>query len=911
MRRRNGLKGNAMRNYFQYILLCSVLSTTLLGTKANATTVRPEAIQNATLVLDHGWQFRQVTTASQDAEAGWLPATVPGDVHLDLLANKKIPDPFYRDNESKLQWIQDASWEYRTTVDVSPSMLSRSNVDLVFDGLDAVSHVYLNGKEVLFADNMFRVWRVFAKPQLHSGKNELRVVFPSPVKAAAAVAALDPLQARTKVASKTYTRKAAYEYGWDWGPTFVTSGIWKPVRLEGWDKARIADFAIRQRDVSREVAHLDAEIQIEAVHTGPASVRVSYTDNAKPVTVVETLSLHSGTNTISVPLEIRQPKLWYPAGYGDQPIYDFSASVTSGATVVDARKTKTGLRSIVLNRQSDKWGRSFEFMVNGIPVFAKGADVIPFDSFPNRVTTADYRRILESARDANMNMIRHWGGGYYETDEFYQICDELGIMVWQDFMFGNDWQPGTYNFKLNIEAEAEDQVRRLRNHPSIVVWCGNNETEAAMGWAPRPGLPADVRYQMWQDYLTEFSGILPRVVARLEPEVPYWPSSPSADYEALSDHYQSGDAHLWDVWHGRVPFSTYETHHSRFVTEYGFQSFPEMKTIEAFTEPADRANIFTPVMLVHQKNNEGNSIIHDYLLKDYPEPKDFASFLYVSQVLQAEGIKIGAEHFRRSRPETMGSIFWQLNDCWPVASWSSIDYYGRWKALQYYARRFYAPILVSPHLENGSVKVYIVSDRTESEHAFLTVKLMDFDGKVLLEEHPQPVNIEPLTSKVYLDWSLKKLTDAGAADTSRVFVVASLTWIDTTISRNITYLAPTKEVHLKPAVLKTDIARGEPMPWAQHAPVKPTALKADFAPGINVYTIKVTSPVLARDVYLSFGNLDVKLSDNYIDILPGETVQIAATSAASLDALKSQLKVVSLTDAFATTPHADSVSAAH
>ena len=486
-----------------------------------------------------------------------------------------------------------------------------------------------------------------------------------------------------------------------------------------------------------------------------------------------------------------------------------------------------------------------------------------------------------------MNMIRHWGGGYYETDEFYQICDELGIMVWQDFMFGNDWQPGTYDFKLNIEAEAADQVMRLRNHPSIVLWCGNNETEAAMSWAPRPGLPADVRYQMWQDYLTEFSGILPRVVARLEPEVPYWPSSPSADYEALNDHYQSGDAHIWDVWHGRVPFSTYETHHARFVTEYGFQSFPEMKTIEAFTEPADRANIFTPVMLAHQKNNEGNSIIHDYLLRDYPEPKDFPSFLYVSQVLQAEGIKIGAEHFRRSRPETMGSIFWQLNDCWPVASWSSIDYFGRWKALQYYARRFYAPILVSPHVESGAVKVYIVSDKTSPQPAMLRVRLMDFDGKVLLEEN-RSVTVTPLASEVQIDWPLKKLTDAGATDTSRVFVVATLSADSRTISQNLTYIAPVKEVHLTPAALTTDVQQ------------KP-----------GQYSIRVKSPVLARSVYLSFNDLDVKLSDNYFDILPGETVEITADTKVSFDALKSQLKVMSLTDAFAAAPQAATVTAAH
>ena len=831
--------------------------------------------QNEALVLDHGWQFRQVTAGAQDAESGWLPATVPGDVHLDLLANKKIPDPFFRDNEAKLQWIENESWEYRVNFDATPALLARSNVDLVFDGLDAAAQVYVNGAQVLAANNMFRVWRVPVKGHLKAGKNLLRVVFPSPIKAAAEAAAGDAFRLRSKTEDKTYIRKAAYEYGWDWGPRFVTSGIWRPVRLEAWDRVRIADFAIRQRDVSKDVAHADAQVEVVAASAGPAKMSVQYTDDGKPVTLTSKVNLHAGSNVIDIPVEIRQPKLWYPAGYGEQPMYDFTAQVGKGGQAADERKVKVGLRSVVLHRELDKWGRSFELVVNGIPVFAKGADVIPFDSFANRVTAADYRRILESARDANMNIIRHWGGGYYESDEFYSICDELGIMIWQDFQFGNDWQPGTYAFKLNIEAEAEDQVRRLRNHPSIVVWCGNNETEAAFNWGPRPTLPADVRLLIWQDYLTEFSGILPRVVARLAPETPYWPSSPSADYEPLSEHYQSGDAHIWDVWHGRVPFATYETHHARFVTEYGFQSFPEMKTVEAFTQPEDRTGIFTPVMLAHQKNNEGNSIIQEYTARDYPTPKDFASFLYVSQVLQAEGIKIGAEHFRRSRPETMGSIFWQLNDCWPVASWSSIDYYGRWKALQYYARRFYAPVLVSPHVEDGSLKVYIVSDKTEASKASLRVRLMDFDGKVLLEDS-RAVDITPLTSKVYLDWPLKKLADAGAADTSRVFVVADLRTGGAEISGNLTYLAPVKEVHLKPAALKVETT------------------------GANgSYKIRVSSPVLARSVYLSFGDLDVKLSDNYFDLLPGGTVEITATSAASLDALRAQLKVVSLTDAFA------------
>jgi beta-mannosidase len=317
-----------------------------------------------------------------------------------------------------------------------------------------------------------------------------------------------------------------------------------------------------------------------------------------------------------------------------------------------------------------------------------------------------------------------------------------------------------------------------------------------------------------------------------------------------------------------------------------------MKTIDAFTEPADRTSIFTPVMLAHQKNNEGNSIIHDYLLKDYPEPKDFASFLYVSQVLQAEGIKIGAEHFRRSRPETMGSIYWQLNDCWPVASWSSIDYYGRWKALQYYARRFYAPILVSPHIEDGAVKVYVVSDKMAGTPAVLRVRLMDFDGKVLLEDK-HDISIEPLASKVYLDWPLAKLTQAGAADTSRVFVVAEVLNTSKSVSRNLVYLAPTKEVHLKPVALQTNISRSE-----------------QKTQGKNTYTIRITSPVLARSVYLSFGASDVDVSDNYFDILPGETVEISAKTNASHDELKVQMRVISLVDAFATPPKPATVSAA-
>ncbi len=822
--------------------------------------------------IDQGWEFRQVSSSPDAAGGTWRPAQVPGDVHLDLLRNKLIPDPFYRDNEAKLQWIQSASWEYRTTLNITSETLNKSNLELVFDGLDAYSEVYLNNTKVLTANNMFRIWRANVKPLLRAGANELRVMFPSPDKAAAEAAAADPWRLKTHVEDKTYIRKAAYEYGWDWGPTFVTSGIWRPVRLETWDEARISNMHIRQLDVTSDVAHLNGEVEVTAASNVTAQVSIRYSHGGKPLEAARNVELHAGVNHVDLPLEISKPGLWFPAGYGAQPLYTFTAQVKLQARLQDQQSVTTGLRSVVLRRDLDKWGRSFEFVVNGIPIFGKGADVIPFDSFPNRVTEENYRRILQSAKDANMNMIRLWGGGYYESEQFYQLCDQLGIMVWQDFMFGNDWQPGLYSWKLNVAAEIEDQVKRLRDHPSIVIWSGNNETEEALSWKDRSQLPADVRFQMWQDYVSTFSGVIPSVVERLDPQRPYWPSSPSSDYEETTPTFQSGDAHIWDVWHGRVPFSTYETHHVRFVTEYGFQSFPEMKTIESFTLPEDRTGIFTPVMLGHQKNDEGNSIIHDYLLKDYPEPKDFASFLYVSQVLQAEGIKIGAEHFRRSRPETMGSIFWQLNDCWPVASWSSIDYYGRWKALQYYARRFYAPLLVSPHVEDGMLKTYIVSDEVKTVSGKLDLRILDFEGKVL-NETSKAVSVTALSSKVYSQMPLSDL-EAGT-DPAREVVVADLVVEGKTVSRNLVYLVPTKQVHLPPV-----------------------HIKAELTQAADGYHLKLSSPVLARSVYVNFGASSPELSDNYFDLVPGEPVDVVVKSNEALELLGANLQVVSLVDAF-------------
>jgi beta-mannosidase len=840
--------------------------------------------QRTSLSLNDNWEFRQRLELPSEQETAWHPAQVPGVVHTDLLRNKLIPDPFYRSNESTLQWIENAGWEYRSTIQATTDALKRSHIELVFEGLDGPAEVYLNGERILVANNSFREWRLEVKARLKPGPNQLLVVFPSPISAARKIAAKDIWQQQTRTPEESYLRKPAYEYGWDWGPRFVLSGIWRPVKLDLWDEAKLVDVHVRQRDVSAAIAHLVVETEIESAKRMAATVAVDYEENGKKATVARDVELNAGLNHVVLPLDITHPDLWYPTGYGRQSRYAFHARLKTGSHVEDEHTVRTGLRSVQLCRELDQWGRSFELVVNGIPVFGKGADVIPFDSFPTRVTTARYRRVLESAKAANMNMIRHWGGGYYETDEFYELCDELGIMIWQDFMFGNKWQPGTYDFKQNVEAEAEYQIKRLRDHPSIVLWCGNNETEVSWDWhrGYTDRLSADTARRMWQDYVALFSGTLARAVERYAPETPYWPSSPSADYEDTTLDYQSGDAHNWNVWHGRVPFTDYEKSFARFVTEYGFQSFPEMLTIESFTTPEDRTGILTPVMLSHQKNNEGNSIIHDYLLKNYPEPKDFPSFLYVSQVLQAEGIKIGTEHLRRNRPRTMGALYWQLNDCWPVASWSSIDYYGRWKALQYYARRFFNDILVSPHQENGGVAVYVVSDRTTPVTGDLRLRVLTLDGNPVLE-NKQTVQVTPLSSKIQMQLPIEERLSAKGVDRASVFAVADLSVGGRVVSSNLMYLAPTVEIHLPPAALKTELSKTG-----------------------DGYRLRVSSPVLSRSVYVSFNGIDADLSDNYFDILPGETVEIAIKTSAAEDKVRSGMQVISLVDAFAPNAGANS-----
>jgi beta-mannosidase len=639
--------------------------------------------------------------------------------------------------------------------------------------------------------------------------------------------------------------------------------------LEAWDKARVNDLHILSKSVTAAAASITAEVEVVANSNGSATVIVDNLSN-KTVAAKRVVNLTPGANRVSLDFVIPRPALWWPNGLGAHPLYTFKARLLMNGRSIDEVTTRTGLRSLELRQQRDESGKTFTFVINGVPVFAKGANWIPADSFPTRMGNARYRQLLESTRNSNMNMLRVWGGGIYERDDFYELCDEMGILVWQDFMFACSMYPGNQEFLDNVKQEAIDNVKRLRNHPSIVIWVGNNEIETAwMHWGWKNQLPA----QLWDDYLKIFHGVLPEVCGSLDPTRPYWPSSPSSNLEEDSDSQRMGDVHYWQVWHAASPFSEYEKQFPRFMSEYGFQSFPQLETVNTYTVPADH-DIASPVMMAHQRHPRGNQLIREYMLREYPEPKDFDSFLYVSQVLQAEGIKVGAEHLRRIMPHNMGSLFWQLDDCWPVASWSSIDYTGRWKALQYYAKRFYSEILVSPREENGNLNFFVVSDRLKPASAQLTLSLLDFEGNQLWSQQ-KDMEIEALNSKSYLTVPITTLL--AGRDGKEVFLLMEVSIAGKPVSSNEHFFQPYKSLSLPPSQVKTDVM-----------PVR------------GGFKVTLSADKFARSVYLSAPNYKGFFTDNYFDLIPGRQVEVNFRSKIpiGLREFRDQLKIRTMADAF-------------
>ena len=661
-----------------------------------------------------------------------VPAQVPGSVYHDLLTAGEIPDPFYRDNENEALKLMDNDFIYSRSFTVPASLLENDAVVLHCDGLDTLATVTVNGCLVGTAKNMHRTYEFDVKSVLRAGENEISVKFDSPtrfIKEAYALSRADG--SSDAMVGFPLIRKAHCMFGWDWGPRLPDAGIWRDISILGVRTARIRDVHVLQ---FHEEGKVTLEINTHVTElTGSADVKVSVTAPDGTVFTAE------GEKAV---MEIENPALWWPNGLGDQPLYTVTVELGDG---LDSWSRRIGLRTLTVTRKKDQWGESFSHCVNGVDVFAMGADYIPEDNLLPRVNPERTRRLLEDAKAANMNCVRVWGGGYYPDDFFYDICDELGLLVWQDFMFACAVYNLTEDFEENIKAEFVDNVRRLRHHASLALWCGNNEMEqfVAQGeWV------SSLRQKA--DYIKMYEYIIPKILKEEDPQTFYWPASPSSggSFDEPQDPNR-GDVHYWDVWHGLKPFTDYRNYLFRYVSEFGFQSFPCMQTIEAFTAPEDR-NVFSYVMEKHQRNASANGRIVSYLSQMYLYPGELTDLVYASQLLQAQAMQYGVEHWRRNRNDSrcMGAVVWQLNDCWPVASWASIDYFGRWKALHYYEKRFFAPVLISCHEEG------ILSQNTN-------VNAEPFDLKKTARLNVSNETLKPFTGKA--SWALRR-PDASVID---------------------------------------------------------------------------------------------------------------------------------------------------
>lgn len=679
--------------------------------------------------IDAGWSFRRV------GEDTWLPAQVPGSNFTDLWRAGVIEDPYVGDAENRLQWIEQEDWEYRCRFDASADELSRDSVELVFEGLDTLCAVSLNGTPILTADNMFRSWRCDVKSLLRAEGNELALRFASPVTYARDRQAADGFHYpaendKTPERASVYVRKAPFHFGWDWGPKYVTSGVWRPVRIDSASVARITDASYRIVRLDAERAELTFSVEVEALAACSSTIEIACA-GVTPARIDITLAPDGTVARHEISVVVDNPRFWWPNGLGEAHLYPFVVRLIDGDVAIDERAVRVGLRTIRVRNELDAIGESFFVEVNGRPVFMKGANYIPPDSFMERMTADRYERLFRDTVAANMNMLRVWGGGVYEADEFYDLADEHGILIWQDFMFSCTLYPFDPAFLANVAEEAAQNVRRLCNHPSLALWCGNNEVSlgiAHWNWPETFGYSSEKFDALVAGNRGIFERLLADAVAQDDPDRFYLPSSPIGFWNDPTDDSR-GDNHFWGVWHGEQPFSAYAERVPRFMSEFGFQSYPAHATIAEFTDPDDR-RIGSDVLKVHQKHARGDAIIQRFVRDLYGEPRDFESFCYLSQLAQADGLKVAFEAHRRAMPRCMGSLYWQINDCWPSISWSSIDYAGRWKALHHQAARSFAPLLISVESIDDGLAVHLVSDRIDHIEGALSLSLVDLTGAV-------------------------------------------------------------------------------------------------------------------------------------------------------------------------------------
>jgi len=819
------------------------------------------------LSLDGLWKLKGFPKLNGEEEGAykpdystedWLPAKVPGVVHTDLMDNKVIPDPFKGLNEEAVHWVEDVEWWYRREFELTQEILEKETIEIMFKGIDTFATIWINGTKIGETNNMFTPWKFNIKEALKPGKNTIAIQL-KPAKKIA-----EELEEKHKSkygvlhsafnTARPYIRKAQYSFGWDWGPSLPTAGIWRSVKLIAYNKARLGYIAALPLKVSEKEAK--AKLAAEVYATEKVKVKVKFTIEGYEQKIEKWIETETeqGRKDIECEVEIQKPKLWWPRGYGPQYLYTMIVELYMGDQLLDKTETKVGIRSIELVQEPDEEGKTFIFKINGKPVFCKGANWIPADSFLPRVSKQRYRQLLELAAEAGMNMLRIWGGGIYENDVFYDICDELGITIWQDFMYACAEYPEEEWFLKEAKREAEEVIRRLRRHPCIVLWCGNNENQwiYEMAWRDRErllGLPL-------------YDEVLPKVCSKLDPTRPYWPSSPYGGKDPNSP--SEGDRHNWEVWSRWIDYPAYLNDKGRFLSEFGWQAPPTLKLLEEYIEPKDLYPQ-SKTMEAHDKQEEGIERLYRFLAAHYPVPENIKHFTLYCQLNQGEALKTAVEHWRTRMFKTSGCLIWQLEDCWPVISWSLIDYGLNPKASYYFVKRALQPVIAPLSVRDGKVYIHIVNETCKELKANLRFYVMDFHGGAYYSEIIT-VSVPPYTSQLALERSLSKLP---LADNRILTVILE--------KDGNTLYEETKTVQ-EPKYLK--------LPKSS---VEVETAKLDK----GKFKVSLKSDVYTKALWLRLDGVKAKFTDNFFDLIPGKskTIEVSIEKDLSPSEFEKRLKL--------------------
>ena len=812
--------------------------------------------QNSEIItLNDGWQFTQ--TDKDD----WREAEVPGSVQRDLIRYKVLPDPYYGTNENDVQWPEKENWDFKKTFILTADQLKKDDAVLFLEGLDTYADVFLNGSKILHSQNMFIGYKVHVNNLLREGANNLYIRFYSPIEYMMPVHLTNGFNYpadndHSDIRMSIYSRKAPYHFGWDWGIRIVQMGIWKPVTLSLYDKARVDSYYVKQESITHQSAKIDNQVDVYSVSEEPVKAKVSITyalEGFDPQTIEDDITLNKGMNYVSIPLEITNPELWMPIGWGEPNLYSFKVSVIVDNKTIAEKTERVGLRSVELIQEPDEHGKSFYFKVNGTPLFAKGTNYIPGEIMTSQQDSAYYNRLFDNITGANMNFVRVWGGGTYESNYFYELADEKGILIWQDFIFGCTPYPSDDAFLSNVKSEVIYNIKRLRNHASLAFWCGNNEIEEALQHWGLNKSPEWIYKQWTEGYDKTFRELIPSMISKYDGTREYIHGSPFDSNWGDKESFNSSDVHDWGLWHGRMPFEALAERVPRFASEFGFQSFPEMKTIRTFAEEKD-FDINSDVMKIHQKSGVGNELIKVYMDMYYHTPKNFEDFVYIGLIMQGNGMEEAVEANRRHQPYCMGALYWQLNDDWPVVSWSSVDYYNNWKAQHYKMRNVFSPLALGVEYKDNTLSFYTMSDQlNDIDGLQLTVQVIDFSGKK------------------YKEFKQKLSAKANRSTVVRAFKDSEL--VTEEQKQNVVIHAWLSDRNGKVVSVKDYFYY-----WPNKLNLPETTISTKVKNADGKYTVTLSSKKLAKDLFVEIPVLGAQYTDNFFNLMPGEKKTIVITS---------------------------------